>query len=95
LRSQAIRCPEKRGNSKAHLVALYRADGHTIGEIEDLFAVTRSTVYRPAAEPTRQQQHRTRRSRPRSQGAERLTTAPERPHLAKILGVYTDDNVKA
>jgi DNA-binding MarR family transcriptional regulator len=28
------------------LVALYRAGGHTVGELEELFAVTRSTVYR-------------------------------------------------
>jgi DNA invertase Pin-like site-specific DNA recombinase len=31
---------------EAHLVKLYRAGGHTIGELEELFAVTRSTVYR-------------------------------------------------
>ena len=31
---------------EAHLVALYRAGEHTIGELEELFSVTRSTVYR-------------------------------------------------
>lgn len=31
---------------EAHLVALYHAGQHTIGEIEELFPVTRSTVYR-------------------------------------------------
>ncbi len=31
---------------EAHLVKLYRAGEHTIGELEELFAVTRSTVYR-------------------------------------------------
>jgi DNA-binding MarR family transcriptional regulator len=30
----------------AHLVKLYRAGEHTISELEELFAVTRSTVYR-------------------------------------------------
>ncbi|HET6548083.1 MAG TPA: recombinase family protein, partial [Solirubrobacter sp.] len=31
---------------EAHLVALYRAGEHTISELEELFSVTRSTVYR-------------------------------------------------
>ena len=31
---------------EAHLVALYRAGAHTISELEELFSVTRSTVYR-------------------------------------------------
>jgi DNA invertase Pin-like site-specific DNA recombinase len=31
---------------EAHLVKLYRAGEHTIGELEELFAVTRSTIYR-------------------------------------------------
>jgi DNA-binding MarR family transcriptional regulator len=31
---------------EAHLVKLYRAGTHTVGELEDLFGVTRSTVYR-------------------------------------------------
>ena len=29
-----------------HLVALYRASAHTVSELEELFGVTRSTVYR-------------------------------------------------
>ena len=29
-----------------HLVALYRAGEHTVSELEELFSVTRSTVYR-------------------------------------------------
>ena len=32
---------------EAHLVALYRAGAHTVSELEELFAVTRSTVCRP------------------------------------------------
>ena len=31
---------------EAHLVKLYRAGEHTVSELEELFAVTRSTVYR-------------------------------------------------
>jgi DNA invertase Pin-like site-specific DNA recombinase len=31
---------------EAHLVELYRAGEHTVGELEELFGVTRSTVYR-------------------------------------------------
>jgi hypothetical protein len=30
-------------------VELYRAGGHTIGELEELFAITRSTIYRAVA----------------------------------------------
>jgi DNA invertase Pin-like site-specific DNA recombinase len=31
---------------EAHLVELYRAGEHTVSELEELFSVTRSTVYR-------------------------------------------------
>lgn len=31
---------------ETHLVALHAAGGHTIGELEELSSVTRSTVYR-------------------------------------------------
>jgi DNA-binding MarR family transcriptional regulator len=31
---------------EAHLVELYRAGQHTVSELEELFSVTRSTVYR-------------------------------------------------
>ena len=31
---------------EAHLVQLYRAGQHTVSELEELFDVTRSTVYR-------------------------------------------------
>ena len=31
---------------ETHLVALYRAGEHTVSELEELFPVTRSTVYR-------------------------------------------------
>ncbi len=34
---------------EAHLVALYRAGEHTVSELEELFRVTRSTVYRAVA----------------------------------------------
>ena len=30
---------------KAHLVKLYRGGAHTVSELEELFGVTRSTVY--------------------------------------------------
>jgi DNA invertase Pin-like site-specific DNA recombinase len=38
--------PKLSPTQEAHLVQLYRAGGHTISELEELFAVTRSTVYR-------------------------------------------------
>ena len=34
---------------EAHLVELWRAGEHTIGELEELFPVTRSTIYRAVA----------------------------------------------
>ena len=38
--------PKLSPTQEAHLVKLYRAGEHTISELEELFAVTRSTVYR-------------------------------------------------
>ncbi len=34
---------------EAHLVALHATGGHTISELEELFSITRSTVYRAIA----------------------------------------------
>jgi DNA invertase Pin-like site-specific DNA recombinase len=41
--------PKLSPRQEAHLVALHGAGGHTIGELEELFSVTRSTVYRALA----------------------------------------------
>jgi DNA invertase Pin-like site-specific DNA recombinase len=41
---------------EAPLVKLYRAGEHTIGELEELFAVTRSTVYRAIQRDQRRRQ---------------------------------------
>ncbi len=38
--------PKLSARQEAHLVWLYRAGGHTIAELAELFSVTRSTVYR-------------------------------------------------
>lgn len=38
--------PKLSPRQEAHLVALHGAGGHTIGELEELFSITRSTVYR-------------------------------------------------
>jgi DNA-binding MarR family transcriptional regulator len=38
--------PKLSPTQEAHLVTLYRAGEHTVSELEELFAVTRSTVYR-------------------------------------------------
>lgn len=38
--------PKLTPNQEAHLVGLYRAGEHTIGQLEELFPVTRSTIYR-------------------------------------------------
>ncbi len=38
--------PKLSPSQEAHLVALYRGGEHTLGELEELFGVTRSTVYR-------------------------------------------------
>ena len=42
----AVSSPSSPRSRKAHLVALYRAGQHTVGELEELFSITRSTVYR-------------------------------------------------
>ena len=38
--------PKLSPTQEAHLVGLYRGGEHTVGELEELFSVTRSTVYR-------------------------------------------------
>ena len=38
--------PKLSPRQEAHLVTLYRGDEHTVGELEELFSITRSTVYR-------------------------------------------------
>ncbi len=52
--------PKLSDRQEAHLGALHDAGGHTIGELEELFSVTRSTVYRALART----QARTARSTP-------------------------------
>ncbi len=41
--------PKLSPRQEAHLVELYLAGEHTIGELEELFPVTRSTIYRAVA----------------------------------------------
>jgi DNA-binding MarR family transcriptional regulator len=41
--------PKLSAKQEAHLVALYRAGEHTVSELEELFPVTRSTIYRAIA----------------------------------------------
>ena len=41
--------PKLSPRQEAHLVALHGAGEHTIGELEELFSITRSTVYRALA----------------------------------------------
>ena len=41
--------PKLSPRQEAHLVALHAAGEHTISELEELFSVTRSTVYRALA----------------------------------------------
>lgn len=41
--------PKLRAAQEAHLVALYRAGGHTMAELADLFSAAQSTVYRALA----------------------------------------------
>ncbi len=38
--------PKLNPRQEAHLVELYHARAHTISDLEELFAVTRSTIYR-------------------------------------------------
>ena len=38
--------PSSAPTQEAHLVKLYHAGEHTVSELEELFGVTRSTVYR-------------------------------------------------
>ena len=41
--------PKLSPRQEAHLVELYRAGQHTISELEELFPITRSTIYRAVA----------------------------------------------
>jgi DNA invertase Pin-like site-specific DNA recombinase len=41
--------PKLSPKQEAHLVELYRGGEHTLGELEELFPVTRSTIYRAVA----------------------------------------------
>lgn len=41
--------PKLSAKQEAHLVKLHGAGEHTIGELEELFGVTRSTMYRALA----------------------------------------------
>ena len=41
--------PKLSARQKAHLVELHAAGGHTISELEELFSITRLTVYRAIA----------------------------------------------
>jgi hypothetical protein len=41
--------PKLSSRQEAHIVALHAAGGHTISELEELFSITRSTVYRALA----------------------------------------------
>ncbi|MGO9956203.1 MAG: recombinase family protein [Solirubrobacteraceae bacterium] len=41
--------PKLSARQETHLLTLYEADQHTISELEELFSVTRSTVYRAIA----------------------------------------------
>jgi DNA invertase Pin-like site-specific DNA recombinase len=41
--------PKLSPRQEAHLVALYRAGEHTVSELEKLFPITRSTIYRAIA----------------------------------------------
>ncbi|MEA2438353.1 MAG: hypothetical protein QOF65_2909 [Thermoleophilaceae bacterium] len=45
--------PKLNPRQEAHLVMLYRAGEHTVSELEDLFGITRSTVYRAVQRDTR------------------------------------------
>ncbi len=38
--------PKLSATQEAHLVKLYRAGEHTVSELEELFPITRSTIYR-------------------------------------------------
>lgn len=49
------KAPKLSPRQEAHLVALRAAGGHTIGDLEELFSVTRSTVYRALERARRRQ----------------------------------------
>ncbi|WP_297499730.1 helix-turn-helix domain-containing protein [Pseudonocardia sp.] len=46
-----LRCkqPKLSARQEAHLVALHAVGGHTISDLEELFSIARSTVYRALA----------------------------------------------
>ena len=47
--------PKLNPRQEAHLATLFRAREHTVSELEDLFGITRSTVYRAVQRDTRRQ----------------------------------------
>jgi len=47
--------PKLNPRQEAHLVTLYRAGEHSVSELEDLFGITRSTVYRAVQRDTQRQ----------------------------------------
>ena len=47
--------PKLNPRQEGHLVTLFRAREHTVSELEDLFGITRSTVYRAVQRDTRRQ----------------------------------------
>jgi len=47
--------PKLNPRQEAHLVTLFRAREHTVSELEDLFGITPSTVYRAVQRDTRRQ----------------------------------------
>ena len=49
------KAPKLSPRQEAHLVALRASGGHTIGDLEELFSVTRSTVYRALERARRRQ----------------------------------------
>ena len=63
--------PKLSARQEAHLLSLYRGGEHTVGELEELFSVTRSTVYRAVRRATLQDQEA-------ASGLRQLTPRPGR-----------------
>lgn len=66
--------PKLSPKQEAHLVELYRGGEHTLGELEELFPVTRSTIYRALARAAEQTPQPRPNQKPKSARSRRTTS---------------------
>jgi DNA invertase Pin-like site-specific DNA recombinase len=82
--------PKLSATQEAHLVKLYRAGEHTVSELEELFPVTRSTIYRAIARAAHKHPPAQRRRSSRQRWARRRVrrvSATEHEQLPPIATI--------